>query len=141
LTSTLVLDERILEQTRDPESLLDNPGLPYVHPATRLAWLERNPYTGRDTPERIDQLERLVAFNRALVKAFADAGIPVLPGTDSLVPGVVAGFSLHEELEAMAAAGMSSEQVLSAATRQAAEWLQVNHDRGTVEVGKRADLL
>lgn len=141
LTSTLVLDERILEQTRDPESLLDNPGLPYVHPATRPAWFERNPYTGRNTPERIDQLERLVAFNRALVKAFADAGIPVLPGTDSLVPGVVAGFSLHEELEAMVAAGMSSAQVLAAATRQAAEWLQVDHDRGTVETGKRADLL
>jgi imidazolonepropionase-like amidohydrolase len=141
LTSTLVLDERILEQTRDPATLLEIPGLPYVHPAALPAWFELNRYVGRDSPERIAQLERLVAFNRKLVKAFADAGIPVLPGTDSIIPGVVAGFSLHEELEAMVEAGMTSEQVLTAATRLSAEWLGVAGDRGTVAAGKRADLL
>jgi imidazolonepropionase-like amidohydrolase len=141
LTSTLVLDQRILEQTRDPDTLLENPGLPYVHPAARPTWFELNRYVGRNSPERIAQLERLVAFNRKLVKAFADAGIPVLPGTDSIIPGVVAGFALHEELEAMVEAGMTSEQVLTAATRLSAEWLGVAEDRGTVEPGKRADLL
>jgi Bacterial protein of unknown function (DUF899) len=40
-----------------------------------------------------------------------EAGIPVLPGTDSLVPGVVAGFALHDELEALVAAGMSDGRV------------------------------
>lgn len=141
LTSTLVLDQRILEQTRDPDTLLDNPGLPYVHPAARPGWFELNRYVGRNSPERIAQLERLVAFNRKLVKAFVDAGIPVLPGTDSIIPGVVAGFALHEELEALVEVGMTSEQVLIAATRLSAEWLGVADDRGTVEVGKRADLL
>jgi hypothetical protein len=141
LTSTLVLDQRILEQTRDPATLLQTPGLAYVHPAALPGWFELNRYVDRNGPERIAQLERLVAFNRKLVKAFADAGIPVLPGTDSIIPGVVAGFALHEELVAMAEAGMTSEQVLTAATRLSAEWLEVDDDRGTVEIGKRADLL
>jgi hypothetical protein len=48
-----------------------------------------------------------VAFNRKLVAAFVQAGIPVLAGSDSLVPGVAPGFALHDELEALAAVGMS----------------------------------
>jgi cytosine/adenosine deaminase-related metal-dependent hydrolase len=36
---------------------------------------------------------------------------------------------------------MTNEQVLQSATRMAMEWLGVAADRGTVEAGKRADLL
>jgi imidazolonepropionase-like amidohydrolase len=141
LTSTLTLDERILEQTRNPETLRTRPEVRFVHPAVLQGWYEKNPYVGRNSPERIAFLERLVAFNRKLVKAFAEAGIPVVAGTDSLVPGVVAGFALHDEMEALAEAGMTNEQVLESATRLCMEWIGATADRGTVEVGKRADLL
>jgi len=141
LTTTLTLDERILDQTRDPSTLMTRPEMALVHPLLKRFWIDHNPYAGRNTPERIDQLERLIEFNRALVAASVEAGVPVLPGTDALVPGVVPGASLHDELEVLARAGMSSEAVLEAATRRAAEWLDVASDRGTVEVGKRADLI
>jgi imidazolonepropionase-like amidohydrolase len=87
------------------------------------------------------ELQRVVAFNQKLVAAFIAAGIAVLPGTDAPVAGVVPGQSLHDELEALARAGMPNQQILEAATRGAAEWLSVADDRGTLEVGKRADLL
>jgi imidazolonepropionase-like amidohydrolase len=57
------------------------------------------------------------------------------------VPGLVPGFALHDELEAMASAGMTRREVLEGATRLAAQRLGVLGDRGTVEIGKRADLL
>jgi hypothetical protein len=43
-------------------------------------------------------VQRIIEFNQKLVRAFAAAGIPVLAGTDSMVPGVVPGFALHDEL-------------------------------------------
>jgi imidazolonepropionase-like amidohydrolase len=48
---------------------------------------------------------------------------------------------LHDELEAMTRAGMTNADVLVAATRLSAEWLGLAEDRGTVEQGKRADLI
>ena len=48
---------------------------------------------------------------------------------------------MHDELEALVRAGMTNHQALDAATRLPSEWLGVIADRGTVEVGKRADLL
>lgn len=140
LTATLTTNERIVEQIVDHQSLDKRPELQYLNPATRLLWRSMNPYA-RVPPEELPDFEHVVDFNKKLVKAFADAGITVFPGTDSLVPGLVAGFSLHDELEALAGAGLSAIQILTADTRLAAGWLGVGADRGTVEVGKRADLL
>jgi imidazolonepropionase-like amidohydrolase len=67
-----------------------------------------------------------------LVRAFAAAGIPIVAGTDSPLPGIVPGFSMHDELEAMGKAGLSNRQVLEGATRLPAEWLGVVNDRGVV---------
>jgi imidazolonepropionase-like amidohydrolase len=64
-----------------------------------------------------------------------------MPGTDSIIPGVVYGFSLHDELELLAAAGIGNQQVLESATRLPTEFLRVANDRGTIEVGKMADFI
>jgi imidazolonepropionase-like amidohydrolase len=141
LTATLITNQRILEQMRNPAMLKDQPGVAYVNPTLHGVWLHANPYTRRATPERIAAMQDVVAFNDRLVKAFADAGIPVLAGTDTLVSGLAPGAALHEELEALAHAGLTPRQILEAATRQSAEWLGVAQDRGAVEVGKRADLV
>jgi hypothetical protein len=141
LISTLTLDQRILEQTLDPSTLYSRPEIRHVHPLVRRFWIDHNPYIGRNSPERIAQLQRLISINDKLVRAFVAAGLPVLAGTDSLVPGVVAGDALHDELAALVAAGLTPYQALDAATRVPTTWMGVADDRGTVAVGKRADLL
>jgi imidazolonepropionase-like amidohydrolase len=141
LISTLFLDEQLLAQRRDPEMLAELEGLAHVNPVELPTWFEANRYTEAASPERIAQLESVVEFNRRLVAAFVAAGIPVLAGTDSGVSGVVAGYALHEELGALARAGLTNDQILRAATSGPAQWLGVDDDRGTVEVGKRANLL
>ena len=139
LITTLTLNDRLLETVREPASLKARPELATLHPSVRKIWLEHNPYISRATPGYIAFLERITLFNKQLVKAFADAGVPILTGTDSIVPGVVPGFALQDELSALVAAGLTNQQALTAATRAPCEWLKTNC--GAIAPGMRADLL
>ena len=141
LTATLTLDERLLEETAHPDTLNSRPELRFVAPRLYSIVTEHNPYVARASRNQIDYLGRIVAFNARLTHAFIEAGVPVLAGTDTPVPGLVAGFALHDELEALVRAGMTNRQALEASTRLPTEWLGVDGDRGVVAVGKRADLL
>jgi len=142
LTPTLITMYWIANQTRDGVAVVaENPNLKYTHPALVAQWLHANRYVQSATPARARLFQKTEAFNNRLVHAFAAAGIPMLTGTDAIVPGVVYGFSLHDELEMLARAGMTNAQVLQSATRGAAEFLGVADKRGTVEVGRAADLV
>jgi len=141
LTSTLSLDQRILEEMLRPETLQSRPEMRYLEPHLQRMAIMDNPYRRDVGPSQIAYVQRIVDFNDKLVKAFANEGVPIVAGTDALVPGVVPGFSLHDELAALAGAGLSNRQVLDSATRLPAEWLGTIDDRGVVATGKRADLL
>ena len=82
---------------------------------------------------------------RKTVAALHLAGVPVLAGTDAnMKPGVPAnvahGVSLHEELELLVGCGLSTTEVLRAATSLPAKYFGL-HDRGVIEPGYRADLI
>jgi imidazolonepropionase-like amidohydrolase len=77
------------------------------------------------------------SHQESIARAIA-AGVKVAMGTDS---GVTPHGQNLRELPLMAACGMSPAQALVATTRTAAELLGVLDDRGTVEPGKRADLV
>jgi imidazolonepropionase-like amidohydrolase len=68
------------------------------------------------------------------------AGVPLLVGTDAPVPGAVPGFAVHDELRTLVELGLTPYEALAAATRNAAAYLRKD-DFGTVQVGRRADLL
>jgi imidazolonepropionase-like amidohydrolase len=75
------------------------------------------------------------------LKRVADAGVRLGFGTDSGPPMRIPGHFEHWEMELMAEAGVSPQQIVAAATRNAAEFLGVSKDLGTLERGKWADLL
>jgi hypothetical protein len=64
------------------------------------------------------------------------AGVPIVAGTDGL-----AGFTLQRELELYVKAGMTPAQALQVATFTGAKYARVLEDRGSIAVGKRADLI
>ena len=78
---------------------------------------------------------------RRVVREFHRAGVRMLVGTDTPQPFVVPGASVHDELANLVAAGLSPEQALAAATRDAARFVGQDSLWGMVEPGKRADLL
>jgi imidazolonepropionase-like amidohydrolase len=74
------------------------------------------------------------------LKTLADAGVPYAFGTDSGPPGRFPGYFAHWELELMVQAGLTPMQVITAATRNAAEFLRAK-DLGTLETNKWGDLI
>jgi imidazolonepropionase-like amidohydrolase len=65
------------------------------------------------------------------------AGVPIVAGTDQSVPG----HSLHRELELYVKAGLSPFDALAAATIVPARAMKKDADSGTIEKGKRGDLI
>jgi imidazolonepropionase-like amidohydrolase len=76
------------------------------------------------------------------LKTLFDAGVSIGFGTDSgAMPGRIPGFSEHRELEDLVHAGLTPMQAILCATRNNAALLGISAKRGTIQPGKRADLL
>jgi imidazolonepropionase-like amidohydrolase len=58
-------------------------------------------------------------------------------GTDQTVPG----FSVYREMELYAQAGFTPREAIQAATIVPARVMKLDKEAGTVEAGKRADLI
>ncbi|WFE37822.1 amidohydrolase family protein [Micromonospora sp. WMMD998] len=121
---------------------LDDPRLRYV-PADLLAsweWSRREIYMKDRTPAVDAEKRELFQRRLELVAEMAEAGVRLLAGTDVGASYILPGFSLHDELQLLVRAGLSPMRALIAATAEPASLLG-HHDRGTVEVGKVADLV
>ncbi len=82
---------------------------------------------------------------RGSVAELHRAGVPILAGTDANAGAGIPfsprhGESLHEELELLIEAGLSTVEALRAATVLPARYFGF-HDRGVIEPGRRADLV
>ncbi len=74
------------------------------------------------------------------LKTLAQAGVKYGFGTDTGPPGRFPGYFEQWEMELMVDAGLSPSEVITAATKSAAEFLRAK-DLGTLEPGKWADLV
>jgi imidazolonepropionase-like amidohydrolase len=75
------------------------------------------------------------------LKRLADAGVKFGFGTDSGPPARFQGFFEHWEMELMADAGLTPQQIITAASKSSAEFLGVSNELGTLEAGHWADLI
>ena len=78
---------------------------------------------------------------RQIVSAMHKAGVPIMTGTDAPMPGVYPGFALHDEMAMLVEAGLTPREALRAATFAPAQFLGIASTSGSIEVGKRADLV
>jgi imidazolonepropionase-like amidohydrolase len=116
-----------------PETTLESfePGFAHAPPA--LLWNYRSVKNDTDAATA----KRRVRESEAMVKALFDAGVPIVAGTDGALPG----YSLLRSIEMYVEAGMTPMQAIESATRIPAESMGLAKDTGTIEPGKRADLI
>ncbi len=120
------------------EKYLADPRALAMSPSVRMMWK-------RDWRQRrTGDLNEILQFLRKLTKAMQEAGVPLLTGTDSPpVPGMYAGYSIHDDLQALRDAGLTNFEALVAATRTPGEYIASQVPGaprfGQLRVGMKAD--
>ena len=128
---TMALSEFMTATTAKPPASFE-PGVNKVAPELSEQLTDVGPPT-----ERSKMGDAVLAKEIAIVGALHRAGIPVVAGTDQTVPG----YSLHREIELYVQAGFTPMEAIQAATIVPARVMGMEKQSGTVEKGKRADLI
>lgn len=144
---TLITPAWSFDQYEDLEGTLQRPEYRYYSP--QVMQMLSNPETNifyvvagigfADEAYR----NKIRAFGLEFTKALFDGGVMLLAGSDATMidGGPVYGFSLHDELQLFVDAGLTPYQALETATRNSAMAMGELDEWGTIEVGKRADLV
>lgn len=102
-------------------------------------WKYRDSYLKKMAP--LESRQKYVGIRKKMVYELWKAGVPLMAGSDAPEFFVVAGFSIHDELKTFVDAGLTPFAALQTATINPATFLEFNKRKGTIEVGKEADLL
>jgi imidazolonepropionase-like amidohydrolase len=142
ITTLVVVETRTRRRLGDLR-FLDHPLLAHTMPPVyrdQLRAFANRPRSGQDSAGSRTADTRL-GVAMANVKKLIDAGVLVAAGTDAPYPGSFFGENLHRELELLVEAGLTPLQAITVATRNAAALLREENLWGTLEPGRRADVL
>ena len=128
---TLALFEFFSASTAKPAASIE-PGVLKVAPELQAILAD----VGPPSPQA-EIREKVFAKELAVVGALHKAGVPIVAGTDQTVPG----HSLHREIELYVQAGFTPMEAIQAATIVPARVMGLDKEIGTVESGKRADVI
>ncbi|HEV2397696.1 MAG TPA: amidohydrolase family protein [Candidatus Sulfotelmatobacter sp.] len=128
---TMALFELFGATTAKPPSSFE-PGVEKIAPELAQALTDVGPPS-----ERSEIGAKVFSKELAVVGALHRAGIPIVAGTDQAVPG----YSLHREIELYAQSGFTPMEAIQAATIVPARAMGIEKESGTVEKGKRGDLI
>jgi imidazolonepropionase-like amidohydrolase len=126
---------------RTEESIRAQPDFKFYPRAVQENWLnfyKKNRFLN-EVP--LEKRARWIAIRDKIIKAIHDAGGRIMVGSDSPEFLFLYGFSEHRELKALADAGLSNYAVLEAATKNPSMFFGTLDKVGTIEKGKKADLI
>lgn len=139
-TPTLYLFKSTFGVGRSEESIKAQPDIRFYPQKIVDFWLGVNKRY-QTTAASVERRAKYVAVRNRIVKAIHDAGGKILAGSDTPEWLLLYGYTLHRELRALNEAGLSNYATLEAATRSPAEFFETIKTTGTIEKGKRADLV
>jgi len=144
--TTLVVSEGIVKKLHETDAFLARPENKYICKGYLDAFRK-----GKEKHQLIfkgyeDYASFKYNIERLLLIQLKKAGILLLLSTDAGTGGmgIVPGFSIHDELRILIENGFSPYEAIAAGTVNASKVIQAMtgaDDFGTIEVGKRADLL
>jgi imidazolonepropionase-like amidohydrolase len=138
-TPTLTLLQAQIDEPLNP----NDPRLNYLSKQVRSKWDDGyyKFYPPEPRAAMIELSKAQYEESMKIVGLMYQWGVPILAGTDAMNPHCFPGFGIHDELALLVDAGMSPLAALQTATRNAAQFIGQSDRRGTIEVGKIADLL
>jgi imidazolonepropionase-like amidohydrolase len=140
IVPTLVVWDHIIGLS-DPNEVIRWDELRYW-PKTQVDnWYRRQQRSHPDSSARRKELQAYSAARSVLLKVLNDEGAGILLGSDSPQAFSVPGFSIHREMAAMVAAGMTTAEVLASGTRNIGTYLQGSKALGVIAPGNQADLI
>jgi len=138
VNATLILDDT-LSRLLDPE-LKKDPLLKQVPPREFIWWERHYGLNSWWTERHSNRYRAILGKKKEFIRMLVKKGGVITAGTDTPVPYVYPGVSLHKELELLVSAGLTPMQAIMAATKNAADLLGHADRLGTLEAGKIADL-
>lgn len=128
-------------RARSEESIRAQPDFKFYPAKVQQQWLDFYKRNRMLNTVPLDKRARWIELREKLIKAIHDAGGKIMAGSDTPEFLFLYGFGLHYELRALKDAGLSNYAVLAAGTRNPHEFLGTLDRAGTIEKGKRADLV
>jgi Amidohydrolase family len=130
-----------LRGTADLATLLAFPELKYMPPHYIQQWKSAQEKLLKNADFKPDVARNEITNRMRLLKALHDGGVKILLGSDAPQRFSVPGFSIHREMKRMADAGMKPYDILRSGSYNVGLYLKEKDNFGTIEVGKRADLI
>ena len=141
LDPTLVTDRSLtfVDEISKDEA---DPRLHYIPSGQRERWKPENGMLTRyRTPDYIAFRKRQFEKSLQQIPLAHKAGVMFLAGTDTTLPYIYPGFSVHDELELFVQAGLTPLEALQTATVNPARFLGLEQSLGTVQAGKLANFV
>jgi len=137
---TQSLAERWFHPDYDATSFKNDPHAIYMSPPVVEQWITAKKNLLANPSYDPRKIKDFVALRRRLIKACQDAGVGLLLGCDAPQVFNVPGFSTHNELEYLVAAGLTPYEALMTGTLNVAKYLNQS-DAGTIRVGAVSDMV
>ncbi len=126
---------------RNEESIRAQPDFRFYPKKVQDQWLNWYKRAAVINQVSLERKTKWIEARNKLIKAIHDAGGKLMTGSDTPEFLWLYGFGLHHELKALRDAGIGNYAALAAGTRNPQEYLGVLDKVGTIEKGKRADLV
>jgi imidazolonepropionase-like amidohydrolase len=126
---------------RTEEEIRKQPDFRFYPPKVQQQWLDFYKKNRFINTVGLDKRARWVTLRDKLIKAIYDAGGRIMTGSDTPEFLWLYGFGIHHEMKALKDAGLPNYAVLEAATKNPSMYLGTIDKVGTIEKGKRADLI
>ena len=126
---------------RTEDEIRKQPDFRFYPPKVQQQWLDFYKKNRFINTVSLEDRAQWIKLRNKLIKAIYDAGGRIMTGSDTPEFLWLYGFGMHHELKALKDAGLSNYAALEAATKNPSMFLGTIDKVGTIEKGKRADLI
>jgi hypothetical protein len=137
---TQSLAERWFNPDFEPQSFRNDPDAVYMTAEVVNQWIEAHNKLINTPPYDAQRTRDFIDLRRKLIYACHKNGVGLLLGSDAPQVYNVPGFSVHDELEYLVAAGLSPYEALKTGTVNVAAYLKKGN-AGVVATGAPSDLI